>query len=300
MRRRDFLIAAAGATALPGSEKDQIELRSGGRSVTAFHFGSAWDKPFLYPIRTVSGRVISRGYPIEKREGEATDHPWHRGIWYGHGIINGADFWREQGPDKAGRFLPKSRPSVRGNLLSAELAMVPPGGKPIGTARQSFRVEDRGPLRFIDATITLAADAGVALTLGDTDDGGFACRLADEFREDRGARLRNSEGLEGTKSIWGKPARWVDYSASLDGKAAGAAIFDHPSNFRHPTRWHARGYSLNAANPFAVKSFTKQGDGSHTIQAGASLTFRYRVLIHEGGLEPPAIEKLYGEFAAAP
>jgi hypothetical protein len=298
MRRRDFLATAAGAAVVRGAEKEHVELTLRGRAVTSFHFGSGWDKPFLYPLRSVSGRAISRGYPIEKREGEATDHPWHRGVWYGHGIINGADFWREQGPDKAGRFIPKAPPAAQGDRITVDLSMMPPGGKSIGTVRQSFRVADRDQHRFIDATITLLADAGTSLTLGDTDDGGFAYRLADEFREDRGAKLRNSEGLAGTKNIWGKSARWVDYSAVIAGVPTGAAIFDHPSNFRHPTRWHARGYSLNAANPFALRSFTKEGDGSHSIPAGASLRFRYRIVIHEGGLQPAGIEKLYREFAA--
>ena len=65
---------------------------------------------------------------------------------------------------------------------------------------------------------------------------------------------------------------------------AGVGLFDHPSNLRHPTRWHARGYSLNAANPFALKSFTKDpaADGGYTLSAGSNLRLRYRAVIYEG------------------
>jgi hypothetical protein len=140
----------------------------------------------------------------------------------------------------------------------------------------------------------------VTLRVGDSDDGGFAFRLDEAFREDRGALLRNSDGLTGTKNIWGKPARWVDYTASIEGTPAGVAIFDHPSNLRYPTRWHARGYGLCAANPFALKSFTKDpsADGSYTLPVGRRLALRYRVLIHEGPCEPADLERYYREYSA--
>ena len=72
--------------------------------------------------------------------------------------------------------------------------------------------------------------------------------------------------------------------AGIDGKTIGMAIFDHPSNPRHPTWWHARYYGLVAANPFGIHDFEKQPDGTGdlTIPAGKSVTFRYRFLFHEG------------------
>jgi hypothetical protein len=287
MHRREFVLATA-ATSVLAAEQQPVEVHGG----MSLYWGERWDKPFLYPTRTVSGKVLSRGWPIEPRPGDSNDHTWHRGFWYGHGDINGADFWRELGRDKTARLIPKSPPRKAAGV-SVDLAMTPPGKTPIGSIRQEFRIADKGAIRVVDTVITIHADAGQALTFGDTDDGGFAFRLDEAFREDRGARLRNSEGLTGTKEIWGKPARWTDYSAG----GAGVAMFDHPSNLRHPTRWHARGYGLNAANPFALKSFTKDAgaDGRYTLPAGEKLVFRYRTVIYEGA---PDIERLYKDYAA--
>jgi hypothetical protein len=294
MLRREFI--SASAASLLAADERPLEIRVGDRVATSLYWGEAWDKPFLYPIRTVSGKVLSRGWPIEPRDGDSTDHTWHRGIWYGHGDISGQDFWREQGRDKTARLVVKSRPRVQGSAVSVELAMVPPSGKSIGSMRQEFRVTDHGEVRSVDAVITIMADAGQALTFGDTDDGGFAFRLSKAFREDKGARLCNSDGLTGTKNIWGKPARWVDYSASADGAPAGVAILDHPSNLRHPSRWHARPYGLNAANPFALKSFTKDpaANGSYKLSQGGELVLRYRTLVYDGA---PDIERLYAAYA---
>jgi len=310
--RRQILLAASGAAATvyapaaPAATDGRLPLHTSGGESAAFYYGDKWDKPFLYPIRSVSGLVLSRGYPMETIAGEQTDHAWHRGLWYGHGIINGQDFWRELGRAKTSTLVVKGEPKVRTAgrhraSVAADFAMKAPTGRILGAIQQEWAIEDRDKLRFIDATITIHASAGEALTFGDTDDGGFAFRLSDAFRQDRGAKLRNSSGLEKTENIWGKPAHWVDYATVVNGTPVGVAIFDHPSNLRYPTPWHARGYSLCAANPFATRSFSKgKGpDGSHTLAAGSKLQFRYRVLVHEGECEPDRIESLHREWAQA-
>jgi hypothetical protein len=277
-----------------------VEVGLDGKPITAFHYDGKWDKPFLYPIRTASGIVVSRGWPVEPRPGEEQDHAWHRGFWWGHGDINGEDFWREK-PDKStSRLVLDGKPVTSGDALEVKLAMITPKGKRLGTVahRYAFRIDVTNLL--IDTTITISADGGEALRFGDTDDGGFAFRLSDEFRQDRGARLVNSDGLTGTEQIWGKPAKWVDYSAPIGDKFAGVAILDHPTNLRHPTRWHARGYSLNSANPFALASFTrdKKNDGSYTLPSGQQLRFRYLVVVHEGELSRNRMEQYFKSFVA--
>lgn len=260
MTRRDLLLAPAAMRSRPPQGE--------------------WLKPFLYPIVTASGKELSRGWPVAPRPGDSQDHAWHRGIFWGHGLINGVDFWREQGRDKSGR--------LEGDVLVA------PSGERLGSAVSRYKITTKANLRFVDATLTWKADRGKALVFGDTDDGGFGIRLREEFREDRGGVIVNAEGLRGTKQCWGKPARWVDYRCAL----GGVAMFDHPSNFRHPTPWHARGYALNSANPFAWRAFDKAvPEGKHVVPAGARMAFRYRVLIYE---QPIDVEEHYRDWANKP
>lgn len=294
MLRRTFLLAA-----VSGVRKDpgRIDFHEGQAAITSLHYAEKWDKPFLYPLRTAKGQVISRGWPVEPRAGEAEDHAWHRGIWWGHGDISKHDFWREQGRQKTSVLAARGEPKLSRDGCRIVLDMKIPTGASIGTVEQEFSFR-RGASLTIDARIVIHADRSQPLVFGDTDDGGFAFRLADEFRQDRGAVLLNSEGLQGTEQIWGKAARWVDYSARIDGVACGVALFDHPGNLRHPTRWHARGYSLCAANPFGLRSFTKDKtqDGGYTLAAGKRLEFRYRVLIHEGLGDRGVLDKAWAEY----
>lgn len=295
LSRRTLLTSAAGVT-LFGQEDPRAPLGGG----MELYYGPKWDKPFVYPLRSVGGVVVSRGYPLEPRAGEASDHAWHRGIWYGHGIINGQDFWRELGREKTARLVASAPPKVGSNHLELHTEMVAPGERKLGTIVQEYRLADAGKLRRIDVRITIAGAPGLDLTFGDTDDGGFGFRLADEFREDKGAVLRNSEGGMGSKQIWGKNARWVDYEAKREGAAIGVSLFDHPSNLRYPTGWHARGYSLCSANPFAAHSFDKSApDGSYTLPAGKRLTLRYRLLIREGAFSAEATESQFRDWARA-
>jgi hypothetical protein len=78
----------------------------------------------------------------------------------------------------------------------------------------------------------------------------------------------------------------------------GVAIFDHPSNPRHPTYWHSRGYGLHAANIFGWHDFLadKSQDGSMTLEPGQSLHFRYRVVIHSGDTQAARIADLYKAY----
>ena len=282
-----------------------IRVMLGGEAFTGLHFGEEWDKPFLYPLRTVSGTVVSRGYPVEPRDGEERDHDWHRGIWYGHGDINGHDFWRELGRDRSGTIVPLSEPVFeagdRSGWIEVELGFRNASGGLEGSLVQRYAFERVERSFRIDARLTFKADQGRDLRFGDTEDGGFAMRLSDGFRQDRGAVLRNAEGLTDTENIWGKASRWVDYATAPGDAQAGVAILDHPSNPRHPSRWHARGYSLCSANPFGLRDFTgaDDADGSYVVPQGETRTFRYRIVIHEGAASLETIEAWFGDFAAS-
>jgi hypothetical protein len=160
--------------------------------------------------------------------------------------------------------------------------------------------------RVIDFDITLTARGKVVF--GDTKEGTFALRVASALEEPRSGtpaqpprtgHILDSQGREGEKQIWGKRADWVDFYGVVDGEALGIAMFDHPSNPRHPTYWHARGYGLFAANIFGVHDFENDNskDGSLTLAPGETLRFRYRLVIHPGDVRSAQIARLYQDYS---
>ena len=310
-------LAACGAAAAQGKvtfkeRAGKVDVEIDGQALTTYYYDTEWPKPFLHPLRTSGGAVVTRGFPLEKVAGESTDHHWHRGLWFAHGDINGVDFWRETSGDPkqdaklplpVGRLVAKSKPELKAGrgsgTIIADFDLAAPDKKVLGRLREQFTFRRLGGHNVIDVEATVSADRGTALKMGDTEEGLLGFRFADEFRQDRGATLSNSEGLTGTEKIWGKRARWVDYTTDLKGTPAGVVIFDHPQNPKHPTYWHARGYGLNAANPFGEHDFynDKTRDGSVTIPPGGKLTFRYRVVLHAGGVGELGVDKLYADYA---
>lgn len=78
------------------------------------------------------------------------------------------------------------------------------------------------------------------------------------------------------------------------------AIFDHLTNPRHPTWWHAREYGLIAANPFGIHDFENRSNaevGNLTIPKGESVTFLYRVLLHKGDASEADVQGYFKKFA---
>jgi hypothetical protein len=153
--------------------------------------------------------------------------------------------------------------------------------------------------RWIDFDITLSASHG-PVTFGDTKEGSFGIRVAETMKVDAklGGRIIDSEGRVDADA-WGKQAAWVDYQGPVGGETLGIAIMNHPASFRFPTYWHVRTYGLFAANPFGVRDFTGSSDkdGSATLGKGASIAFRYRVLLHKGDEKQGHVAERYAEYA---
>src|SRR5690606_41219427 len=99
---------------------------------------------------------------------------------------------------------------------------------------------------------------------------------------------------------WGKASPWVDYTGPVDGATLGVAILNHPESFRYPTTWHVRDYGLFAANPFGYSDFRFGKEGAHTIPAGESIRFRYRLILHEGDTEQADIAEAFQAYAEPP
>ena len=71
----------------------KVEVYLSGKLFTAYIYPDNMEKQSLYPIMTASGKFITRGYPLNPRPFERTDHPHHVGLWFNFGSVNGLDFW---------------------------------------------------------------------------------------------------------------------------------------------------------------------------------------------------------------
>jgi hypothetical protein len=286
---------------------DTVKIEIDGKPFSEFFYQDpAAPKPYLHPLRSASGKIVTRHFPMEKVPGENTDHPHHRGLWFTHGDVNGVDFWMNETADKSktrrGKIILEKINGLKSGKtsgsVSATFTWQEPEGKRLMREERVMTFYSDPKLRIVDFDIKLTAINETKF--GDTKEGAFAIRLATALTEQRGGgKMVNAEGKVGEKLVWGKPSPWVDYCGQLDGEALGVAIFDHPSNPRYPTHWHARAYGLFATNIFGLHDFysDKTKDGSLTLKPGDTARFRFRVVIHPGDTESAGIAGMYKEWA---
>src|SRR5262245_42840788 len=78
---------------IPNAAARRVDITIDGKPFTSYIWPTTLKKPVLYPLRTAKGTIVTRGFPLEPRQGERVDHPHHVGLWFNHGDVNGLDFW---------------------------------------------------------------------------------------------------------------------------------------------------------------------------------------------------------------
>ena len=323
--------AQKGFSLVDNPSKKKVEVRYDGKLLTAYCYFDSTEKPVLFPIKTLSGVTITRGYPVAPRAGERTDHPHHLGLWMNYESVNGLDFWNNSTAIAA-----EKKPhygSIRHQkILSSESKKdkatletlshwVNNEGQVLLEEKTLFVFSKKDNDFIIDRVATLQPKVPL-VEFKDIKDGMLGIRVArqlelpskeaSKFVDDKGnvtdvskmdnegvtGNYINQEGLEGD-AVWGKRSKWACLQGKKDGETISLVILDHPENVGYPTYFHARGYGLFAANPLGQKIFSNgKEELNYSLKQGDKGVFRYRVIVHSGSaLTPPEINQRSEEFA---
>lgn len=307
----------------------RVDVSIGGQPFTSYIWPDSVKKPVLYPLRSLKGTIITRGYPLDPRPGERVDHPHHVGLWFSYGDVNGLDFWNNSDaikPEERSKYgTIHHRKIVRAQSfkdrgeLEVEMEWLGPGGKPLLREQTIFVFRGWPNGRSIDRITRLTA-LDKRVSFNDNKEGVIGMRVARQFEQPSDkpevftdasgnaseipkldntgvtGRYLSSEGKTGD-AVWGTRGRWAMLTGKIGQEDVAIAILDHPRNPGYPTYWHARGYGLFAANTLGQKIFS---DGKQTLsfalEPGQSATFRYRVLILSGTPTPQNLEAQYQTF----
>jgi hypothetical protein len=80
-------------TVVKSATDKKVDITIGGKLFTSFLYPDTLEKPVLYPLRDAAGAVVTRGFPLNPKPGDPTDHPHHIGMWFNFENLNGLDFW---------------------------------------------------------------------------------------------------------------------------------------------------------------------------------------------------------------
>jgi hypothetical protein len=329
-------IAAApkGVEVVRDEANRRVDITIGGKPFTSYIWPTTLKKPVLYPIVDADGITITRGWPLEPRPGERTDHPHHDGLWFNYSNVNGFDFWNNS------EAIPAARSAKMGTIVFNKIISAKSGADrgelttdstwidglnhPILAERTQYVFAGNGDERSIDLIASLTALDRVVFN--DDKDGLLGLRVARwlESPEEKGGTFTDANGVatavaaaasapgvapptgeyltsEGVKgeAAWSTRGRWCALTGHNDaGHTVTIAIFDHPGNVNYPTYWHARGYGLFAANPLGQHMFdAKQAPLNYTLDKGQSATFRYRIAIYARAATVEELNREAGAFA---
>lgn len=275
----------------------QVSFKLDGAEKLRWNFGSDYPGPFFFPVRGPSGAMLTRmGHP------GAPDHDHHRSVWFAHHNVEGQDFWSH---------------SAKGRIRQQQWYAYQNGDdEAVMAVRLSWTGEDSAELLQQDLVAALRA-AGTtgeyeleiqsefrpgrgrsATTLEQSNFGIFAVRVAASVSGYfGGGTIRSSEDATGEKQIFGKRARWVDYSGPVtvgSGSARtteqnGVAYLSHPSNDVMPPGWHVRedGWMTASASMYEPKQTT----------AEEPLLLRYVLYSHRDDCPRSRIEERFAEFS---
>jgi hypothetical protein len=315
MIRTCIALALFAAATLPGISAEAVKITEtndiltveiNGELFTEYHFKGA-PHVYFYPLLGPGGLSMTRDYPmVADSKNEEHDHNHHRSLWFAHGDVNKIDFWTEGA--STGKIVHDKFIEIKSGddfgLIKSQNNWVARTGEVICRSEQTVRIYNRPKNeRLMDFDTTIFA-LDKPLVLGDTKEGTFAIRVAETMRVTQPRNKKGDghiileTGLTGTNA-WAKRASWCDYYGPVKDKTLGIAIFDHPENPRHPTYWHVRDYGLFAVNPFGMHDFEGKpaGTGNMTIEPGKSITFRYRIYIHEGDEKQAKVAERYKEYS---
>lgn len=285
----EFESPACRVVPLPGHRTAFVH---GGKRVAVWHYGPDYPRPFFYPFLSPRGTSLTRmGHP------GAPNHDHHRSIWFAHHKVAGVDFWGDGGE---GRIRQKQWLVYQDGDEEAVMAVLLGWFDAAGRELMEQEVvaawrpgEEAGHELELQLTFRPTDDV---LELEKTNFGFLAVRMAKELSAHFGhGELRDSEGRQGEINIFGKRARWMDYSgptAAVPEGREGVAYFDHPENPRHPAHWHVREDGWMGAGICL--------SGGYSLERGKPLVLRYLLLAHAGKNAPQDFERVARQFAARP
>lgn len=291
----------------PANKK--IEVFIDGRFFTAFIYPDNMEKQSLFPILSASGKTITRGYPLNPRPYERTDHPHHVGLWFNFGDVNGLDFW-----NNSFAIPPVDKPKYGTIRFSKIIAQHPKKGalvvgsewvdhlgKVLLTEETTYIFTGKDHIRGIERISKLTAMQPVTFT--ENKEGLIGLRLDRAFEEPAtkpekfldangietlvpvlnndgvNGVYRNAAGIKGGE-VWGKRSPWVALRASKEGEVITIVIIDHPQNPNYPAWSHARGYGLFATNNLGGRIFDKQAaEVKIAMTPGQQLVFKHQIII---------------------
>lgn len=271
---------------------DEVSLRvTRGDAELLRYVYRPWDaqlespRPYFHPLRTLGGRLVSLYRPH--------DHVWHKGIALSLPNVGSENFWGgttyrrgvgygQYDNDGSMRHRAFTGMETGGERVGAEhdLDWVTQDGRDMFTERRRFAVvagETAWTLLFATAFTNVDAEPVVigSPTTEGRDNAGYGGLFWRGPRSFTDGVVR-VPGRSGGDELMGVRAPWMAYTGRHDEEDGSSTVVFVDGSGAPQVKWFVR------ANPFAAICPAPFFDTEVTVAPGATLSFRYAVVIADG------------------
>lgn len=246
-------------------------------------------KPYLHPIRTLAGDVVSLFRPH--------DHVWHKGIAWSLPNVGEHNFW-------GGPTFVRGRSYVQlennGSALHAAMTGLSASGSTASLAhRLDWRSQQGEPVieeqRALTATVlddrswvlvfstAMTNVSGAALAFGSPttkgrDNAGYGGLFWRGPRSFTGGLAQSPKGTGSGDDLRGTRAEWFAFRGQHDGTGTASTVVmvDDAANPQHPPQWFVRTAEFACLCP--APFFSEELE----VAPGQELAFRYAVVVTAG------------------
>jgi hypothetical protein len=276
-----------------------LRILVGDSEALVYRYGESLDLPHYWPLRSPGGKNML----VEMTE----PYPHHRSFWFADTVrfeeereVSTYNALYSGQKNEDGTYGPPFRDRVRHKaftrldsgpgrgVVDAALVWEMDGGRPIldEGRRLVICALGRGEY-FLDLTFGLTASHGDVHFV--SDDVHYAwpyLRLETRWSGENGGIIVSDSGATGQEATNMKPAKWLDYSNTVEGEPAGIAVFQWPDGLEH--RWLTREYGC-----FGPRRPDDRSGKPFVLRKGETISQRVGILVHGGDVATGRVAQRY-------
>jgi hypothetical protein len=282
--------------------KGQLTVFINGKPAFIYQYAPTVDLAHYWPLNSPSGKNML----VQQTE----PYPHHRSFWFADTVkLNGG---REISiynalytGEKVGAqtYKPPFRDHIRHQEfvrcqaegsraeIDSKLVWEMDYDKPVLDEKRQLIVTALGEGEYLlDIMFTLTASYGDVEFVSDAVHYAWPyLRMHPRFSGENGGVITTDNGAKGQEATNMKPALWIDYSNTVEGKTEGLAVFQYPDGKSH--NWLTREYGC-----FGPRRPDDQSGKPFTLKKGQSLSQRVGVLVHRGDVKSGRVSQRYLEY----
>lgn len=281
----------------------KLELTMDGKTAFVYNYGDKIDLPHYHPLNTPSGKNL-----LENRE---QPYPHHRAFWFAdyvsrdgvkanvyNAYYSGTKVGKEEHIppfDTAVRHLSFVRTESSGTTALLEETLVWETSRtaqayPLLDEHRRVKITALDNGYFMDMTFTVTAAHGDVEFISDAVHYAWPyLRMNPTFAGTTRGTITADNGNTGQEATNLKPAKWIDYSNVVDGKAEGVAVYQYPDGKEH--RWLTREYGT-----FGPRREDDRSGKPFTLKKDESLSQRVGIYVHDGDVKSGSVKEIYNRY----